>query len=86
MPSKVRSQIRSVLAPSESYTPKGVKVGGKMKVKKSKKPANVGPDKGQLHLVNGAFKVRRFTADQRQAFRAKRGKVFGGPSDGRPTR
>lgn len=67
-----------------TYTPKGVKVSGRVKVKKSKKAADFGRDKGQLHLVNGAVKTRRFTPDQRQAFRTKR-KPFGGPGDGRPT-
>lgn len=70
---------------NKRYTPKGYKAPdrGKAKVKVSRKKANVGPRKGQMRYVKGAFKPRRFTFEQRMKFRKHRD-VRGGRDEGRP--
>lgn len=75
----------------KKYGPKGRKVKpgdkGKGGVSGTGKPAgDVGRGKGDLRLVNGVWKKRRFTYDQRQGFRDRRSKddTFGGRDDGRP--
>lgn len=45
----------------------------------------IGKDKGMYRKTKTGYQKRRFTIKQRQTFRAKKGPVFGGPKDGRPS-
>ena len=68
------------------WTAKGYKAGTFRKRKKKKPSAVVlGKDKGMYRKTDAGYKKRRFTLEQRQTFRSKKGPVFGGPKDGRPS-
>lgn len=70
------------------WTAKGYKAGTFRKRKKKKTEATayaLGRGKGDWRKTDAGYKKRRFTYAQRQAFRAKKGPVFGGPKDGRPS-
>lgn len=77
----LRDKVRSLVGNS-AISVRGV--GGAQKMPKSRKV--VKHFKGSAVPSKGDAKFRRFTFDQRQAFRARRAKQtpFGGPKDGRP--
>lgn len=67
------------------WTAKGYKAGTFRKRKKKPSAVLIGRDKGMYRKTDTGYKKRRFTFKQRQTFRAKKGPVFGGPKDGRPS-
>ena len=72
------------------WTAKGYPAGTFRKGKKKKREKSMsgvilGRDKGMYRKTDAGYKKRRFTIKQRQTFRARKGPVFGGPKDGRPS-
>ena len=72
-------------AKDAKWTAKGYKAGTFRKRKKKPSAVLIGRDKGMYRKTDTGYKKRRFTFKQRQTFRAKKGPVFGGPKDGRPS-